>query len=209
VTKASTSLGTTEPLRDFSKPVPLYRGEITPAVVEPVIRFTTIEPKDGYITSPSFAELKEMPAVYLRKVPHFTIHNAFGKIEFLDPVDLTDTDLSNVVEIVKGEAIVYSESDELQGKKPPVGSKLNVPAEITLNGYTARKEKFERKIQAYCAEKDCEHVKYDQGRGEWTFRVQHFTKWGIVMSSDEEESEEEEKQMEVESEEEKSVEEQA
>ena len=59
--------------------MPLYRGEATPELTaEAVVKFTTLPPGEGYIMSPTYAELKEMPAIFLRKVPNFTISNAFG-----------------------------------------------------------------------------------------------------------------------------------
>lgn len=66
--------------------------------------------------------------------------------------------------------------------KPSVGLKLNKPAIITLRnikpkagqGATEKEQSLRRTLEA-CG--DSQHLYYDAQKQEWSFKVDHFTKW--------------------------------
>ncbi|KAF5306612.1 hypothetical protein FQA39_LY08801 [Lamprigera yunnana] len=63
-------------------------------------------------------------------VENFEIgRKGFGKIKFLDPVNLSNLDLDEIIEIDYRVVTVYPDDD----KKPPIGQGLNVKAEITMD----------------------------------------------------------------------------
>lgn len=81
-------------------------------------------------------------------------------------------------------------------EKPPPGSGLNHPAAITLEGVWAvdkaskkpirdekdpRLVKFVKRLRAVG-----KYVDYEVENGVWTFEVEHFSRWGVPDSSDEE-----------------------
>ena len=82
--------------------------------------------KLGYNTVPDFKLMSRMTEEELKKVKNFSIFNQFGKIEFLEPVDLTQLDLDNIVSIENKSILVY------QNYKPEEGKELNKPANIHL-----------------------------------------------------------------------------
>lgn len=83
----------------------------------------------GYTTVPSLAELQRMTTEQLRRVDNFTImHVEHGKVEWLDPVDVTDLDLDILVKFEPKSLEIYPD----ESKKPAVGSQLNSSARVTL-----------------------------------------------------------------------------
>ena len=56
--------------------------------------FLPIFPSNNYQLTPTENELKQMSEKQLRRVDRFTVSNEYGKIEFLEPVDLTFQDIS-------------------------------------------------------------------------------------------------------------------
>jgi hypothetical protein len=63
-------------------------------------------------------ELSRMSLKELQKVQAFEISNEFGSISFLEPVDLTDLDLADLVTIVRRSAEVYDDSRHANYKHP-------------------------------------------------------------------------------------------
>ncbi|ODN73518.1 hypothetical protein L202_08018 [Cryptococcus amylolentus CBS 6039] len=158
-------------------------------------------PKKGdYWCRPKLEKLKQMPTDELSALSGFTAgRRGFGEVTFLEPVDLTRTPLDDIL----GAIIVVDQSElsvypDEYPDKPEMGDGLNVPARIMLeNVFTtdkatkewvrdpqdARFQKFVRRVKAI---PDTEFVSYTDD-GTWTFRVEHFTTYGIG-DSDEDES---------------------
>ena len=80
--------------------------------------------------------------------------------------------------------------------KPDLGDGLNKPAEITLYKIFKRdkttgqpstdpkeQEKFARKLQETATKQNTEFVNYDKEKGIWKFRVDHFSRFGAVLSA--------------------------
>jgi nuclear pore complex protein Nup98-Nup96 len=152
------------------------------------------DPKPGaYWSSPTLEQLKNMSKQELRSVPNFIVgrHN-IGQITFHQgkPVDLSEVDLDklygDIVQLNPRNATVYGpECSALP--KPPLGTALNQPSEITLGNSWPRNR---------AGKKDVKHlerlkrvggttfVKYNQTTGEWTFIVPHFSSYGLDYDED-------------------------
>lgn len=156
---------------------------------------------EEYWCSPTIEELSEMSLRELSEVHSFTIgRKGVGTISFNLPVDLSQfcADLKSylfggVVRINKNKTVeVYPDY------QVPLGTGLNVPATITLEKcFPISKSKkhlndprakdleirlFTKKLQSM---KDMEFIAYDQFTGAWTFKVKHFSIWGLANEDDE------------------------
>jgi len=58
-------------------------------------------------------------------------------------------------------------------------------------------EAWTDKLIRAAAASDSTHVNFDEKRSEWTFKVKHFTRYGLVASDDEDEEEVPVKQVEA------------
>ncbi|CAE6486531.1 unnamed protein product [Rhizoctonia solani] len=158
---------------------------------------------DGdYWMVPSLAELQGMSHDQLVSVPNFTVgRHGYGKITFLDPVDLTTVyAISDIPEktvlFEEGACTVYPD----ESQKAARGEGLNVHSEISLEKCWPRDkatrapiknpndpawQRQERKLRKM---KDTEFISFEPESGVWTFRVPHFTRYGLG-SDDEDEDE--------------------
>lgn len=159
----------------------------------------------GYYLTPSLNELKALksqggPCI----VDGFTIgHEEFGNICFMESIDISELnniDLDSIVEFRFKEVILYPDDDN----KPPVGTALNRPAKVTLLKVWPKDKssgeliKDVQKIKAMnyesiviraCKRMDVEFVSYQPETGSWCFKVEHFSKYGLLNSDEEGESE--------------------
>jgi nuclear pore complex protein Nup98-Nup96 len=156
--------------------------------------------RPGYFTIPSMQELGGM---INEKgdclVENFAIGRVdYGCITFPGITNLTNLNLDEIVHIRRKEVHVYPDDT----KKPQVGQGLNKPAEITLHRIwpTDKQTKtpitdpnriimmgYNKKIEKATIEMDAQFVDYDPATGSWTFKVKHFSKYGLNDSDDEEE----------------------
>jgi hypothetical protein len=145
--------------------------------------------KSGYEISPSLGELSNMSEADLAAVPGFAVKRpGVGKVEWEGAVDVRGADLDRIVEIEFQDVAVYT-LDEEEGKKPPVGSKLNRPAILTFynvfpkkGGASATQEdrdKFARKVEKTTSKIGADLISYDRNIGEWKIGVQHFSRYAI------------------------------
>ncbi|CAH6719466.1 nucleoporin Nup145p [[Candida] jaroonii] len=160
-----------------------------PSEVKPKI---DIETSEGYWTSPALSTLKTWSLKDLSQVDYFIVgRKGFGQIAFNLPVDLSDLQqrcfeehkalydilFKEIIEIGVKYVKVYKDNTN----KPQRGCGLNVPATITL-------EKVEPKqgndlssfIKMLQSREGMEFVTYDPITFSWTFKVQHFSIWGLV-----------------------------
>ncbi|CAN6246544.1 unnamed protein product [Urochloa humidicola] len=149
-------------------------------------------PQADYFTEPSLEELaaKERgePGC-CGQVKDFVVgRHGYGSIKFLGETDVRGLDLESIVEFNNREVIVYKDDT----KKPPVGEGLNKPAEVTLlnikcvNKKTEeqylegpRVERYREMLMKKAEEQGAEFVSFDAAKGEWKFRVKHFSAYGL------------------------------
>lgn len=147
---------------------------------------------DGYWCTPGIAELEKTNLEDLANVENFIIgRKGYGQIAYNHPVDLSgiaaaalsdgpsisQSLFGNIVQILEKHTIVYENTNE----KPPIGFGLNVPATITLE---RMKPKDGVTISAYIQllkrQVGMEFINYDPITYTWTFKVKHFSVWGLV-----------------------------
>ncbi|XP_011038043.1 PREDICTED: nuclear pore complex protein NUP98A-like isoform X4 [Populus euphratica] len=155
--------------------------------------------RSDYFTEPRIQELAAKERArpgFCRHVKDFVVgRHGYGSIKFLVETDVRRLDLESLVQFNNREVIVYMDDS----KKPPVGQGLNKPAEVTLLNIKCIDKKSGRqftegpKIERYkemlkrkAEDQGAEFVSYDPVKGEWKFKVNHFSKY---MLEDEEEEE--------------------
>lgn len=161
-----------------------------------------------YWCSPPTEQLLHLPLKQLAAVPNFVIgRKGFGYITFNYDVDLTAfvDDMKNQL---FGKVVVFHPTKTVEvypdeSEKPPIGGGLNVPATITLeNIYPVDKRskkplkdasKFDE-IQILVKRlrnmRNMDFISYNPFGGVWTFKVNHFSIWGLVNEEDVEVDEE-------------------
>lgn len=194
---------------DLSRPVEAQKDNVLAAIKEKCD--PNLLPKGagpGYKTMPTLAELGEKTDQELRSLPSFTVSNVHGSIEFRPRdgrgVDVTEVDLADV-QILPREVIVYGRFEKNEAGKPAIGTKLNVPAAITLKNVSppagTPPAEWERRLKSNLARSSIRNaeegddgaavfVTYDPESHDWTFTVPHFTKWGVGGDEEKEESHE-------------------
>ncbi|EPY53404.1 nucleoporin Nup189 [Schizosaccharomyces cryophilus OY26] len=146
---------------------------------------------DGYWMKPGVEELAKYPKDKLSSVHQFCVGRAgYGQVSFLKPVDLTKFEKVedipvNVVLFEKKICSVYPE----EGSSPQIGEGLNVPAIITLeNAWPLSREtrepikdvnhpRYAQHLKRLQRIKETEFIDFNEGK--WTFKVQHFSKYGL------------------------------
>ncbi|GAA0164130.1 transporter [Lithospermum erythrorhizon] len=141
-----------------------------------------------YYTYPRMQELAAKESAepgFCRRVKDFVVgRKGYGSIKFIGETDVRRLDLENIVQFNNREVVVYPD----ESKKPPVGQGLNKPAEVTLlnikffNKKTgeqftegASAQKCKDSLIKKSAEQGAEFLSYDPVKGEWKFRVNHFS----------------------------------
>ncbi|CAL4884719.1 unnamed protein product [Urochloa decumbens] len=149
-------------------------------------------PQADYFTEPSLEELaaKERGEPgYCSQVKDFVVgRHDYGSIKFLGETDVRGLDLESIVEFNNREVIVYKDDS----KKPPVGEGLNKPAEVTLLNIKCvnkksgeqyhegpRVERYREMLVKKAEEQGAEFVSFHAAKGEWKFRVKHFSAYGL------------------------------
>lgn len=148
--------------------------------------------RTDYYTEPPIKELAAKERAepgFCRHVKDFVVgRHGYGSIKFLGETDVRRLDLESLVQFNNREVVVYMDDS----KKPPVGQGLNKPAEVTLlnikcfdkktgNQYTEgpRIEKYKEMLKRKAEDQGAEFVSYDPIKGEWKFRVEHFSWYGL------------------------------
>ncbi|XP_031391061.1 nuclear pore complex protein NUP98A isoform X2 [Punica granatum] len=145
-----------------------------------------------YYTEPRIQELAAKERAepgFCRRVRDFVVgRHGFGSIKFMGETDVRRLDLESLIQFNNREVIVYMDDS----KKPPVGQGLNKPAEVTLlnikcidkktrKQYTEgpKVEKYKEMLKQKAVDQGAEFVSYDPVKGEWKFRVDHFSKYEL------------------------------
>ncbi|KAI9138001.1 nuclear protein 96-domain-containing protein [Paraphysoderma sedebokerense] len=158
---------------------------------------------NGYVLSPSLDVLRTMSRSQLSAITDFKVAcSGIGQVQFLQPVDLTTVPSpsmipGNIVKFQPKVCDVYPDDNN----KPPVGQGLNVPAIITLYNCFAidrstgekvtdpGESVVQRHLMRLKRIPDTEFVDFEPETGTWTFRVAHFSRYGLVDDDDEDNEE--------------------
>jgi nuclear pore complex protein Nup98-Nup96 len=149
-----------------------------------------------YWTKPAMKDLKHMSRQQLKNVGNFVVgREGVGRIEF-GSVDLTNTPLEdvcgNIVQLNPRSATVYQED----GDKPAVGKALNVPSTIFLENSWPRSHGGKKPVHAKSGREYDKHIarlkrvsgthflSYNSDTGVWSFKVDHFTTYGLEDDDD-------------------------
>ncbi|KAJ0980511.1 hypothetical protein J5N97_008766 [Dioscorea zingiberensis] len=146
-----------------------------------------------YFTEPQIQELaakeRGKPG-FCRQVKDLVVgRHGYGSIKFYGETDIRGLVLDSLIEFNNREVIVYKD----ESKKPPVGQGLNKPAEVTLLNikFTNKKtgqqytdgpkiERYKEMLRKKAEEKGAEFISYDAVKGEWIFRVKHFSRYEFI-----------------------------
>ncbi|KDN42866.1 hypothetical protein K437DRAFT_257715 [Tilletiaria anomala UBC 951] len=169
----------------------------------------------GYYTLPALSEMRTWPFNELAAVKDFIVgRKGFGEIRFLKPVDLTTVpDLvdipGGIVQLRRKECYVYPEPEDCSGdidgmrrgfrppEKMPPGEGLNRPAIISLQGCWALDKstrapikdpahpRYKQHLAKLKNREDADFVSFEAEQGTWTFRVEHFSRYGLDIDEDE------------------------
>ncbi|MCL7036933.1 hypothetical protein MKW94_014923 [Papaver nudicaule] len=151
-----------------------------------------------YYTEPRIQELAAKERAepgFCRRVKDFVVgRHGFGSIKFAGETDVRNLDLESLVQFNNREVIVYL--DETQ--KPPVGQGLNKAAVVTLLNIkcfdkktgqqymeAVKVEKYKEMLMKKARDQGAEFVSYDPIKGEWKFRVNHFSRYMLDDTDDE------------------------
>lgn len=144
--------------------------------------------KPGYFTSPPMEDLKFLSQEKLSHIENFSIFNTFGKVEFLEPVDITFEDLDAAININHKSIEVYPDErgQKYHTSKPAVGTKLNKPAKLYY--YRMDLPCF-NKLNEMAKNVEAQITDYLPHSRTMAVEVAHFTKYEFKEGdSDEEES---------------------
>ncbi|ETN61956.1 nuclear pore complex protein nup98 [Anopheles darlingi] len=153
----------------------------------------------GYYTIPSLDEIAQLMDDEGRCiVSNFTIgRKGYGNVYFNEPIDVAGLNLDEIVHFRHKEVIIYPDDEN----KPPVGSGLNRKAQITLDQVWPHDKTlhepikdpqrlalmdYEGKLRRVCDKHDTRFLEYRPDTGSWVFKVEHFSKYGLSDSDDEE-----------------------
>lgn len=157
--------------------------------------------RPGYYTIPSLDEL----LTYLKDdgtciVPNFTVgREGYGNVFYNEEIDVAGLNLDEIVFFRNKEVIVYPDDSN----KPSQGSGLNRKAQITLDQvwpYDKQNHEpikdpqriaaleYETKLRNVCDKYNTRFVEYRPETGSWVFKVQHFSKYGLSDSDEEDDT---------------------
>ena len=151
-----------------------------------------------YWTRPAMKDLKNMSRQQLKNIGNFIVgRNGVGRIEF-GSVDLTNTPLDDIcgsiVQLKPRSATVYENDHD----KPSMGKALNVPSTIYLENSWPRSHGGKKPVQSKSGKEYDKHIQrlrrvggthfvsYDPATGVWSFKVEHFTTYGLDDDDDDE-----------------------
>ena len=187
-----TSGSPSTPAQDFYRHVVEDSTVRSPPASSPLVEadkhFVPKLTKPGYNVYPSISELEAMSEADLAAISGFKVERpGFGSVAWEGSVDVRGVDIDAVVVIESKNVSVYDEAEE-KGEKPARGSKLNRPAVITMQDIypkdgaessTEAKDKLKRKIEKTTKKMGAELLSFDADSGVWTFRVGHFSRYGL------------------------------
>lgn len=194
-----------EPAQQISEKV--MGGESYNTDNPPAVDQDDIKTNDGYWCSPSLNELSAFSPAQLSQVDNFIVGRVgHGQIAYNYPVDLSglfircqenevpvgQTLFGNIVKIDGSVVRVY---DVEGADKPGIGFELNVPATITIKAPPKKSHTKAEHIKRLQKFTGMEFVTFDPITNNWTFKVKHFSVWGLIDDSDNSDNEEDNEEM--------------
>ena len=178
-------------------------GEVAPPPWEVEVVLPRLRHPEEYYTEPSLDELAAKERAkpgFCSRVKDFVIgHRGYGSIKFDGETDVRGLDLEAIVQFNSREVTVYGDDEE---GKPAVGRGLNRPAEVTLLNvrcvnrktgevYTEgpKLQRYEEMLRSKVKEQGAHFLSFDAGKGEWKFRVDHFSRYYLPADDDGEDEE--------------------
>ena len=171
-------------------------GESIEAVPTKALVLDDADSNEGYWCSPPIGDLMKMTPVELKNVDNFIVGRInCGQIAYSYPVDLTEVVQAADDNGVTLNKVLFEDTIAFKSKfirtfygkvkKSAIGFGMNVPATITLEGIVPPSGKSTNDyINHLKAKKDMEFVTYDPITYVWTFKVKHFSIWGLVDEED-------------------------
>lgn len=152
----------------------------------------------GYYTIPSLDELTSyMSDDGSCVVDNFTVgRDGYGNVFFEDKFDVADLNLDEIVHFRHKEVVIYPNDQS----KPAVGQGLNRRAQVTLDRVWPMDKTthnpimeperltqmdYESKLRRVCAKMGARFKEYRPQTGSWVFTVDHFSKYGLTDSDEE------------------------
>ena len=119
----------------------------------------------GYFSSPSLTVLSLLTETELSEVHSFSVWSEFGKVTFLNPVDLRGMQLHQLIKIERRVVEIYPNDCD----KPPLGEGLNVPARIEFYHFgltcdisdTRAVERIRKRIQEWASKNQASLLSLD------------------------------------------------
>lgn len=140
----------------------------------------------SYYTNPDILTLSKMTNDELRQVEEFTVGvHGLGSVMWYGVTDVRNLDINNIVEFQPRSISVYHD----ESTKPEVGTELNKPAWVQLCNVFPKKNNrnYYEKVKRKTKEIGATFIDYDESKGLWTFRTEHFSRYGLDDDSDDEE----------------------
>lgn len=199
--KVTDEAGSSAPMSSLDNSTLNLNETATSEILEPYTDHPTgiILRRVGYFTIPPLNEL----CSYLSEdgtcvINNFTVgREGYGNVYFDERMDVANLNLDEIVYFRNREVIIYPIDD----KKPPVGTGLNRRAQVTLDQVwpmdkanhepikdmeRLKNMDYEGKLRRACYKHDTKFIEYRPETGSWVFRVNHFSKYGLSDSDEEE-----------------------
>ncbi|XP_065843415.1 nuclear pore complex protein Nup98-Nup96-like [Oscarella lobularis] len=172
--------------------------------VDPTTGITLTRP--GYYMKPSLAELQALAPSHNSSGPieveDFKVgREGYGYVVFEGKTNVRGLNLDEIVHIRRKEICVYPDDDD--DVKPSCGEELNKGAFVYLektwpidkSTREAIKDperlasmRYSDKVERLTAKMGATFIDYEPGSGAWTFKVDHFSKYGLVDEDSDEEN---------------------
>lgn len=148
----------------------LKKSELAPIEKLPILT------NSEYTIKPTLKDISRMTVEELEQVENFSISNKNGKIEFIEPIDLTGVNLDQIVNIIPGKVELYKNNNI--SFLPQPGKGLNKKAIIHIYNCLEENDKNAELSLTYQQEKTIEvngvFKSYDQNKKEYVYQIDHF-----------------------------------
>ena len=126
--------------------------------------------------TPNLQKMKNMSLFELQNLQNLIIENEYGKIRYIEPVDVTKFNFDKWIVISHKNCDIYCDKFFKDDEKPKYGNGLNQKAEICLYDVNFDKEKvdldfFVNLMRQKCENSNAEFVSYEEEGGVLKFLV--------------------------------------